>query len=130
MSEREALIERANRIVAEGGPHEWGYRDPVDGTFIVDNFPFEAADALAALAMPDREAIAEPWQPIETATGTRTVLGYLPGERESRRVTAVQLRDGKPWIVGSIFAFDLTPVTHWMPCPAAPLALTVGGGLG
>lgn len=25
-----------------GGPHEWGYRDITDGTFIPDNTPFDA----------------------------------------------------------------------------------------
>lgn len=29
------------------GPHEWGYRDPVEGGFIEDGTPFEAAEALS-----------------------------------------------------------------------------------
>lgn len=33
----------------EGGPHEWDYRDPVEGGFIEDSTPFEAAQALRAL---------------------------------------------------------------------------------
>ncbi len=32
------------------GPHEWGYRDPVEGGFIEDNAPFRAADRLEALS--------------------------------------------------------------------------------
>lgn len=28
------------------GPHEWGYRCPVEGGFIEDTFPFEAAAVL------------------------------------------------------------------------------------
>jgi hypothetical protein len=31
------------------GPHEWGYRDPVEGGFIEDHTPFHAADAIEAL---------------------------------------------------------------------------------
>lgn len=41
----EALVERL-----EGGPHEWGYRCPVEGTFIVDDAPFHAAAALRSLS--------------------------------------------------------------------------------
>jgi len=36
--------------VAKGGPHEWGYRDLTDGTFIEDDWPFRAAEALPHLA--------------------------------------------------------------------------------
>lgn len=27
-------------------PHEWGYRDPVDGNFVEDNAPYKAAEEL------------------------------------------------------------------------------------
>lgn len=32
-----------------GGPHEWGYRDLADGTFIADGTPFEMAERLETL---------------------------------------------------------------------------------
>lgn len=32
------------------GPHEWGYRDPTDGSFIKDNAPFEMATDMMRLA--------------------------------------------------------------------------------
>lgn len=35
--------------VANGGPHEWGYRDPVEGGFIADSWPFDVAAALPTL---------------------------------------------------------------------------------
>lgn len=38
------------------GPHEWGYRDPVEGGFIEDATPFEAADALSRAT--DEEGLA------------------------------------------------------------------------
>lgn len=31
------------------GPHEWGYRDPVEGGFIEDNRPFKAAVTITDL---------------------------------------------------------------------------------
>lgn len=31
------------------GPHEWGYRDPVEGGFIEDDRPYRASEALYAL---------------------------------------------------------------------------------
>lgn len=42
-------VEHVLAHVAGGGPHEWGYRDPVTGEFIADDWPFRAADALAAI---------------------------------------------------------------------------------
>lgn len=33
----------------DGGPHEWGYRDLTDGTFIADDTPFKQAAELSAL---------------------------------------------------------------------------------
>lgn len=43
-----------------GGPHEWGYRDPVEGGFIEDRTPFEAEDLISELleALRDIERIA------------------------------------------------------------------------
>lgn len=41
-------VEQVLAHVADGGPHEWGYRDPVTGDFIADDWPFKAADALDA----------------------------------------------------------------------------------
>lgn len=35
--------------VKGGGPHEWGYRCLVSGTFIADDWPFKAADELDRL---------------------------------------------------------------------------------
>ena len=47
------LIERLN------GPHEWGYRDPVEGGFIADMSPFEASDRLSELEA-ERPAVVVP----------------------------------------------------------------------
>ena len=49
-------VEQVLAHVAGGGPHEWGYRDPVTGEFIADDWPFRAADALAALRSTAPEA--------------------------------------------------------------------------
>ena len=57
--EKAVLIERARNMVRSGGPHEWGYRDLADGTFIADPFPFQAAQVLAVMTP-------EPAQPAET----------------------------------------------------------------
>lgn len=46
------LIERLLARVANGGPHEWGYRDLTTGEFIADDWPFEVADALSAAVHP------------------------------------------------------------------------------
>ena len=45
---RPSLIELVDHV-ANGGPHEWGYRDLTDGTFIEDDWPFKAAEALPRL---------------------------------------------------------------------------------
>lgn len=39
-----------------GGPHEWGYRDIIDGKFIADNAPFEAATEIEQLRSALKEA--------------------------------------------------------------------------
>jgi hypothetical protein len=49
-------VEHVLAHVAGGGPHEWGYRDPVTGEFIADDWPFRAADALAAVRSTAPEA--------------------------------------------------------------------------
>ena len=33
------------------GPHEWGYRDPVEGGFILDPTPFDAAAEIERLRL-------------------------------------------------------------------------------
>ncbi len=42
-------LERLYLEMADGGPHEWGYRELVDGTFISDDWPFRVADMLPSL---------------------------------------------------------------------------------
>jgi hypothetical protein len=39
----------AKAMAARGGPHEWGYRDVATGEFIHDEWPFFAAEYIAAL---------------------------------------------------------------------------------
>jgi len=53
-------------------PHEWGYRDPVEGGFIADDRPFKAAQALRTLQQ-ENPLLREAWEPsaseaIEIAT--------------------------------------------------------------
>lgn len=43
------FTEPVAKLLAGGGPHEWGYRDITDGTFIADNAPFEMAGTLEAI---------------------------------------------------------------------------------
>ena len=57
--ERLREIEALLAHVGGGGPHEWGYRCLAEGTFIEDNWPFQAADALSDLAAALRKAWAE-----------------------------------------------------------------------
>jgi|GEM_PF-2348987 len=91
---------------------------------------------LAALAMPDREAIADPWQPIETAPTNASVLVFIPNAEHYGhgvyRAMLVDMGTGRRWMttgyaIGRDCPVDGKP-THWQPLPAAPLALTVGGG--
>jgi hypothetical protein len=35
--------------LANGGPHEWGYRDLTDGLLIADDWPFHAATLITQL---------------------------------------------------------------------------------
>ena len=58
------LIERLN------GPHEWGYRDPVEGGFIADMSPFEASDRLSELEA-ERPAVVVPSEVLEQARANR-----------------------------------------------------------
>lgn len=45
--------------VENGGPHEWGYRDITDGTFIHDRWPFDMTAFLPAIiaALDERTAL-------------------------------------------------------------------------
>ncbi|EQB06245.1 hypothetical protein [Sphingobium baderi] len=60
------------------------------------------------------------WLPIETAPKDGTVIGWVPCAKRGDRIELVKLRNGKPFTVGSEFAFDRPPVTHWMPLPSIP----------
>lgn len=46
------LRELINRLM---GPHEWGYRCPVEGGFITDNAPFDFASELINALSAERE---------------------------------------------------------------------------
>lgn len=61
------------------------------------------------------------WLPIESAPQDDDVLGYAPGARAGKKITNVKMKDGKPFVVGGVFAFDHAPVTHWMPLPPPPV---------
>ena len=47
-SEHKRLVELVDQI-KDDLPHEWGYRDVTDGTFIYDDWPFDAAQFLIDL---------------------------------------------------------------------------------
>lgn len=61
------------------------------------------------------------WQPIEKASGSVNVLGFVPCVKRGDRIEIVKLRDGRPFVVGSEFHFDRAPVTHFMPLPNPPI---------
>ncbi len=65
------LIERLN------GPHEWGYRDPVEGGFIADMSPFEASDRLSELEA-ERPAVVVPREEQIKQMVTRFLGWKLP----------------------------------------------------
>ena len=71
------LIERLN------GPHEWGYRDPVEGGFIADMSPFEASDRLSELEA-ERPAVVVPREAKLWADS----VGYCSATRYEERTTA------------------------------------------
>lgn len=82
------------------GPHEWGYRDPVEGGFIEDGTPFEAADALSRAT--DEEGLARvlheaegritgydvPWdaevesERQQTVSIARAIIAHIKGEKK------------------------------------------------
>ena len=61
------------------------------------------------------------WQDIATAPKDGHFLTFAPDARESRQIQVAQFRDGKPFVVGGVFAFDHKPLTHWMTLPPSPL---------
>ena len=67
------LIERLN------GPHEWGYRDPVEGGFIADMSPFEASDRLSELEA-ERPAVVVPREEQIKQMVTRFLGWKLPDD--------------------------------------------------
>ncbi len=79
-------------LLAGGGPHEWGYRDPTDGTFIADNAPFELANRLEEI----RQSALTPqpaWQPTREAVAALFPRVWPGGfEDQSRRP------DGGGWV--------------------------------
>lgn len=63
------------------GPHEWGYRDPVEGGFVADGTPFAAAELITHLraecarAKADAELCAAEWtKEIEHSNALRAEL--------------------------------------------------------
>ena len=74
------LIERLN------GPHEWGYRDPVEGGFIADMSPFEASDRLSELEA-ERPAVVVPMSAKMWAESVLNLRGAINAtcEREAAR---------------------------------------------
>jgi hypothetical protein len=57
------------------------------------------------------------WQPIETAPKEGEYLVYMPAERHPIQVARYH---PNVKVIGNVFAFDLSPPTHWMPLPAPP----------
>ena len=57
------------------------------------------------------------WEPIESATGNKEVLGF---QKETGDIYIVRLKNGKPFIVGDTFYLDASPITHWANFPAPP----------
>lgn len=76
-----SLVERLN------GPHEWGYRDPVEGGWIEDLSPFEAASYITELE--GRERALKAQRDHECARGNR-FYHFLVANPEVRRLYVEQ----------------------------------------
>lgn len=93
---------------------------------------FEAINELFEAIEVAQSTTTDGWRPIETAPREGMVLGYSPSAREDNQTVAVKMRNGKPFLVNGIFAFDAKPITHWRPLPTPPQAIAgrCGGGEG
>ena len=111
-----------------------------DGSLPVDQHYDAMADAILA-ALP--ELTTPPWQPIETAPKDKSILIYGPElgsceawfETEKSRWYFLDGRNlkEKTYYYSDIvedlpcLTYATSPVTHWMPLPAAPALVTQGG---
>jgi hypothetical protein len=75
--------------VEQGGPHEWGYRDVTDGTFVADDWPFKIAGTLPAIfdALDEAARIRERVERLEAAlTRVRAAIEFAdPRDDIARR---------------------------------------------
>jgi hypothetical protein len=65
------------------------------------------------------------WKPAHTPPpDLQPVLVYLPRKHAQSNVHAAFFKNGRPCVVGGVFAHDLPmgadSVTHWMPLPDPP----------
>jgi hypothetical protein len=63
------------------------------------------------------------WKPIidgKIETNRQFVFVYLPGDSPSGPIQACRVKDGKPYVIGSIFAWDSRKPSHWAECPNGP----------
>lgn len=131
---RDAAIERV-RALAEGAmhPHEWGYRDPVEGGFVEDRAPFDLADHVLRLLLTDPRQPSEGWRPIESAPrdgtefiATVRVFSNSAFSHHDMHIVAVDDETGE---LANHYeqGWRLEDYEFWRPLPAPPTG--EGGGL-
>lgn len=63
------------------------------------------------------------WRPFtgKIDTNHEFVLVLMPKDSVSGRIQSCRIKNGEPFVIGSIFAWDwgMNP-THWAPYPAIP----------
>jgi hypothetical protein len=63
------------------------------------------------------------WKPYdggEIETDKEFVFVYLPEGNPSGPIQACRLKNGQPFVIGGIFAWDERKPSHWAECPDGP----------
>lgn len=76
--------------------------------------------------MTEQHPMSMPWLDWKPYTGGRIetnadyVLVYIPDGSPSGPIQSCRLREGKPFVIGGIFAWDARKPSHWAEYPDAP----------